>query len=59
MEGAKKDQTEKSQCYRVLKDYINKDPHQILLMAYLVPETLLGSGTWREIRCLGEGANDS
>lgn len=59
MEGAKKDQTEKSQWDRVLKDYINKDTHQILLMTYLVPGTLLGSGTLREIRCLGEGANGS
>lgn len=59
IEGAKKDQTEKSQWYRVLKDYIDKDTHQILLMIYLVPGTLLGSGTWREIRWLGEGANDS
>lgn len=59
IEGAKKDQTEKSQWDRVLKDYINKDTHQILLMTYLVPGTLLGSGTLREIRCLGEGANGS
>lgn len=49
----KKDQTEKP------KVSLNEDTHQILLMTYLVLGTLLGSGVWREIRCLGEGANDS
>lgn len=54
MEGAKKGSYREKP-----KVSLNEDIHQILLMTYLVPGTLPGSGMWREIQCFGEGANDS